>query len=329
MDTIVETAFEIGTARAAPGETSVGELNVAVGLDSRAVTSPICIVNGTRPGPVVLVEGGLHGIEIGTVEVCRLLKEKVDPAYMAGTLILAPQVNPWAFLASSRFTPHDSLDMNRVFPGAPGGSLTHQVARVVSRELLDRADVVIDCHSCNPPSLLFTIVGEEGDAKTRRQSIEIAKAFGYPVVLANTAYSGTLSGYCLEQGKPTITPEFMFSRRFDNTSIETGVTGVLNVLRHLDMLDGDAEPIKVEGGFDEVHAYRSIAATSGGFCFFEQECGAVVSRGDTLAVLRDYWGRETERIAAPQDGILIAFPLQGNQAAGSGDKIAYLAYRVD
>ena len=188
---------------------------------------------------------------------------------------------------------------------------------------------MIDCHSCNPPSLLFTIVGEEGDAKTRRQSIEIAKAFGYPVVLANTAYSGTLSGYCLEQGKPTITPEFMFSRRFDNTSIETGVTGVLNVLRHLDMLDGDAEPIKVEGGFDEVHAYRSIAATSGGFCFFEQECGAVVSRGDTLAVLRDYWGRETERIAAPQDGILIAFPLQGNQAAGSGDKIAYLAYRVD
>ncbi len=329
MDTNRKPAFEIGTARAAPGEISVGTLKVAVAMDARDVTIPICIVSGSRPGPVVLVEGGLHGIEIGTVEVCRLLKEKIVPADMAGTLVLAPQVNPWAFLASSRFTPHDSLDMNRVFPGASGGSLTHQVARVVTRELLDRADVVIDCHSCNPPSILFTIVGEEGDAETRRQSVEIAKAFGYPVVLANTAYSGTLSGHCLEEGKPTITPEFLFSRRFDRASIETGVTGVLNVLRHLKMLDTAMVPITVEGGFDEVLTYRSIAATNGGFCHFEQTCGAEVAKGDTLAVLRDYWGREIERIVAPQGGILIAYPLQGNQAAGSGDKIAYLAYRVD
>ncbi|WP_112324466.1 succinylglutamate desuccinylase/aspartoacylase family protein [Oceanibium sediminis] len=329
MEGAVKSAFEIGTARAAAGETSVGVLKVAVAMDAREVTIPVGIVHGARPGPVVLVEGGLHGIEIATVEICRLLKERIVPANLAGTLVLAPQVNPWAFLASSRFTPHDSLDMNRVFPGAEGGTLTHQVARVVTRELLNRADVVIDCHSCNPPSLHFTIVGEEGNAETQRRSVELAKAFGYPVVCANTAYSGTLSGYCLEQGKPTITPEFVFSRRFDRTSVETGVTGVLNVLKHLNMLDGAIEPLDVAGAFGDVLAYRSIGATNGGFCFLEQECGVSVKAGDTLAVLRDFWGRETERILAPQDGIVIAYPLQGNQAAGSGDKVAYLAYRMD
>ncbi len=36
--------------------------------------------------------------------------------------------------------------MNRVFPGTAGSTLSFQVARVVTRELLDPADFVIDCY---------------------------------------------------------------------------------------------------------------------------------------------------------------------------------------
>ena len=326
MHAALKTAFSLGTAHAVPGATAVGTLPVATGMDAREVTIPVCVINGSRPGPVVLVEGGLHGIEIATVEICRRLKDAIVPADLAGTLVLAPQVNPWAFLASSRFTPQDAQDMNRIFPGSPGGTLSHHVARVVTRELLDPADIVIDCHSCNPPSIHFTIVGEEGTPEVRQKSVELAQAFGYPVVLANTACAGTLSGYCLEQGKPTITPEFVFSRRFDKTSVATGVAGVRNALRRLGMLDGAPEPIDVPRPFEEVRTYRSIGASRGGFCFFEVEIGDSVRKGDAIAVLRDFWGAEMERILAPQDGVIIAFPLQGNQAAGSGDKVAYLAY---
>lgn len=38
------------------------------------------------------------------------------------------------------------------------------------------------------------------------------------------------------------------------------------------------------------------------------------------------WNKELETVRAPRDGIVIAYPLQGNQAAGTRDKIAYLAY---
>jgi predicted deacylase len=216
--------------------------------------------------------------------------------------------------------------MNRVFPGTSGSTLSYQVARVVTRELLDRADYVIDCHSCNPPSLHFTIVGEEGTPDVRAKSIEMAQAFGYPVVNANTAYVGTLSGYCLAQGKPTITPEFVFSRRLDPVSIETGVTGVMNVLKLLGMMPGNIEEVEVPGAFDEIMTYVSVGATRGGLCFFSRQCGDRVRKGDQLAVLRDFWGNEMESIVAPHDGIVIAYPLQGNQAAGTGDKIAYIAY---
>lgn len=325
MKDLMKEAFEVGTAKASPGESGIGTLRIATGMDARDVSIPIGIINGARPGPVLLIEGGLHGIEIATIEICRILKDSLDPRELAGTIILAPQLNPWAFLASSRFTPQDAQDMNRVFPGTAGSTLSFQVARTVTRELLDRADFVIDCHSCNPPSLHFTIVGEEGTEATRAKSVEMAKAFGYPVVLANTAYVGTLSGYCLDQGKPTITPEFVFSRRFDRLSIDTGVIGMMNVLKYLDMLGGAPERIDVPGGFSEVLTYRSLMAGAGGLCFFTQQCGDKVRKGQSVAELRDFWGNLIEEIVAPQDGVLIAYPLQGNQAAGTGDKVAYLA----
>lgn len=321
------TAIQIGSAFAAPGETGIGELVVAYGMDARPVNIPVAIVNGSRPGPVLLIEGGLHGIEIVTLEICRrLAKEVLNPAELSGTVILAPQLNPWAYLASSRFTPQDSQDMNRVFPGTGGSTLSYQVARVVTRELLDRADYVIDCHSCNPPSLHFTILGEEGTPVVKEASLAMAKAFGYPIVNANTAYVGTLSAYTLSQGKPTITPEFVFSRRLDPTSIATGVTGMLNVMRHLGMLTGEVEQVDVPGAFPEVLTYISLGATRGGICYLQHHCGDRVKRGDVVAILRDFWGNEMERITAPHDGVIIAYPLQGNQAAASGDKIAYLAY---
>ncbi len=319
--------FHVGTARAAQGTVETGVLPIAIGMDAREVTIPVAVAHGIEPGPVLLVEGGLHGIEIATIEICRkLIQEKLIPSRLKGTVIVAPQLNPWAYMSSIRFTPQDCQDMNRVFPGTGGSTLSYQVARVVTRELLDRADYVIDCHSCNPPSLHFTIVGEEGTPDVRAKSIEMAQAFGYPVVNANTAYVGTLSGYCLAQGKPTITPEFVFSRRLDPVSIETGVTGVMNVLKRLGMMPGNIEEVEVPGAFNEIMTYVSVGATRGGLCFFSRQCGDRVRKGDQLAVLRDFWGNEMESIVAPHDGIVIAYPLQGNQAAGTGDKIAYIAY---
>jgi hypothetical protein len=40
---------------------------------------------------------------------------------------------------------------------------------------------------------------------------------------------------------------------------------------------------------------------------------------------RDVWGAEVEQILAPSDGVLIGYPLPGNQAVGTGDRVAYFA----
>lgn len=308
------------------GQTQVGKLEIASQSDGTSVFIPLTVIAGRHPGPMLLVVGGVHGIEIVTVEIARQVRERIDPDALRGNIVLAPLLNPFAYMASSRFTPLDAMDMNRVFPGTAGSTLTYQMARVVSTQLIKRADYVIDCHSCNPPSLHFTILGQEGTPKVREQSLELARAFGYPIVHAATNYTGTLSGYCLEEGKPCITPEFVFSRRLDRTSIETGTIGLLNVLRHLKMSTGQPEPFQVPGAFTQELHYRSLAATKGGLVYFEKEVGERVAAGEAVATVRDLWGNQVETIQSPVDGILIAYPLAGNQAAGTGDKVAYVAF---
>src|SRR3712207_1520941 len=94
--------YAVGAARAAPGKVAFGELPIAVGMDAREVTIPIAVVHGATPGPTLLIEGGLHGIEIATIEICRkLIQDHLDPKRLRGTAVVAPQLNPWAFLASS------------------------------------------------------------------------------------------------------------------------------------------------------------------------------------------------------------------------------------
>ncbi|CAH1687458.1 conserved hypothetical protein [Hyphomicrobiales bacterium] len=319
--------YRLGTIECATGEAKTGELTIAHAMDGRRVTIPIAVVGGSRPGPTLLVAGGLHGIEIVTIEILRiLLRETLDPAAVAGTVVLAPQLNPWAFHASHRLTPHDAQDMNRVFPGKTGSTLTGHAAQTITRELLDRADYLIDCHSCNPPSLHFTIVSEDGDPDVAQRSIAMARAFGYPVIFASSDHAGTARGYFVSCGKPAITPEFVFSRRMDPVSVTTGVVGVQNVMKSLSMLDGAIETISVAGHFAEALDYRVLSAKQGGICRLLKTCGDRVKAGEALVSLHGIWGDEIETITAPVDGLLLAYPLQGNQAAASGDKVAYLAY---
>lgn len=318
------TIMEILNAK--QGEINTGSLTVAYQNDGSPVAIPVTVIRGNTEGPVLLVAGGIHGIEIVTVEIVRKLREAIEPDKLKGTVIMAPVVNPYAFWASTRYTPVDAMDMNRVFPGTKGTTLTYYLARAISEKLISPAEYVIDCHSCNPPSLHFTIIGEEGTAEIKETSLKMARAFGYPIVHAATNYSGTISGYCMEQGKPCFTPEFVFSRRLDKVSIETGVTGIKNVMKHLGMLDGEIEEVVVPGAFSEELKYHSLHATKGGLVYFEKEVGQRVKSGERIATIRDLWGNETEAILSRVDGIVIAYPLAANQAAGTGDKIAYIAY---
>ena len=100
------------------------------------------LVGSGRPGPVVLVLGGVHGDEPGGWRAADELVEVMRPD--AGALLVVPRANKGAIIAGERSAPGLG-DLNRSYPGDPEGSpMARLAAEVVS--LVDEfaVDAVID-----------------------------------------------------------------------------------------------------------------------------------------------------------------------------------------
>ena len=72
------------------------------------------IFDSKEPGPVVLLEAGVHGDEVAGVYALEEILPKIK--VYSGKLIILPRMNPPALQISRRYF---NMDMNRIFPGLP------------------------------------------------------------------------------------------------------------------------------------------------------------------------------------------------------------------
>lgn len=73
------------------------------------MTAAIGSIRGARPGPTLILIGGLHGNEPAGVEACRRALSRLDPAALAGDVV-ALRGNPPALAANRRYL---ARDLNR------------------------------------------------------------------------------------------------------------------------------------------------------------------------------------------------------------------------
>ncbi|QZA87646.1 succinylglutamate desuccinylase/aspartoacylase family protein [Salinarchaeum sp. IM2453] len=213
------------------------------------VTTTIHTYIGDTTGPTVYVQAGQHGREINGVDVLRRLHHQLTSKSLRGTVVAVPLANPLTFDHQSYIVP-EPLDrinpnMNRVWPGDERGGI-HQRMAAALWDHIESADAVVDLHT-GSPSTAPHVVYTAGDS----QSKELAKAFGTDLLLAEPVpddgddewkYRGfdrKLRIAALDAGIPAITPELGVSRQLVNATVELGVSGVTNILRHLDLLSDD------------------------------------------------------------------------------------------
>ncbi|MED4018527.1 succinylglutamate desuccinylase/aspartoacylase family protein [Sutcliffiella cohnii] len=308
------------------GEVQKARILVASLPDGTETFIPLLVGDGIEEGPTLLLTALIHGVEIGGYDVIkRLMLEEVNFQQLKGRIIAVPIVNPFALNVANRYTPQDSADLNRVFPGHPNGTISQRIANVLAERLVSEADFIIDYHSCNPPSEVFTIVLSEGEKKVQELSWGMAEAFGAITVAPTQDVPGTFSGYLASIGKPSITPELVFSRRFDQGSSDAGVIGTLNVMKYLGMINGEIQPRPHAQKYKGKYLYTACFANTGGFVYFNKKVGATFEKNEVFATVQDPWGEVIDEMRSPVSGMLIATPMAGNQAVATGDKVAYFA----
>lgn len=326
--------LSVGDVTVNPGEMAFGRLVPGKMAWSQELSIPLIVVNGAQDGPRLWLSAVIHGPEAtGTEVIRRVLREELDPKQLRGSIIAVPVANPLSFQAATYDTPDDGYNLNRVFPGSPNGSITQRMAHVIY-EQVKRCDFIVDLHANAVPAMQFAIVAHATDQSVVDRSFEIGRKFGITTRLMKVSEeadwasmrSGTLLEVAARDGIPGIIAELLYWYRIDPGSVQVGRRGVLNVMKALDMIDGDveAQPIQVIEG-DLSGAEQTC--NEGGLVFFTKNVGDEVREGETVAIIRDPYGDILEEVKAPVTGWVTAYPLRKNQLAMSGDTVTFFVYR--
>lgn len=281
-----------------PGETRDIKLKITERRSGTPVRIPLQVRRALEPGPVVFVTGALHGDEINGTGAIQQMLVDTDFKILRGAIVLIPVLNILGFERHSRYLP-DRRDLNRSFPGTSGGSLASRMAARIFDEIVGRCDIGIDLHTASVRRTNYpNIRGDLTNPMIRR----LAMAFGCEVILDGAGPEGALRQEATKSGCPTLVMEGGEVSKVEPGIVQSAVRGVHNILRELEMMDGELESPRYQL---VVQQSRWIRASRGGFMHFHVAPGDLVEKDQPIASNFDLLGNLQETVVCPYDAVVI------------------------
>ncbi len=262
------------------------------------VSTPVLVVNGTRPGPTLCLTAAIHGDELNGIEMVRRVLHDIDPQKLSGAMIGVPIVNVQSFRRGSRYLP-DRRDLNRYFPGNPNGSAAARIAYALFTDIISHCDALVDLHTgsferTNLPQIRADLRNPD--------VVTLTLGFGSMVVLHNEPVAGTLRHAATLAGIPAVTVEAGGPSQLELAEVKHGVKGIKILLTTLGMVKkrrlwGDPEPVY----------YRSswVRADNGGILLANVSLGSTVKKGDLLGTITDPMNNARTELRSPYAGRII------------------------
>ncbi len=303
-----------------PGEEKLIKMFIDRLPTGTEISIPIYVFNGTEPGPVVLIQGGLHGDELNSTELIKRMLVDDHFEIKRGAAIVIPLLNVFGFIHFSRDV--HGKDVNRKFPGTKSGSLASRMAYMIMDEIVTEIDFAIDCHTggaqrANYPQIRYTADSADG--------YQLAKLFNAPFMFDSALISGSFREATHQQNIPIIVYEAGESMRLDDHAINIGINGILNVLKYHDMIDELPVPRKKIKESIRIHKRKWIRAEASGIFVPTVVCGARVKKGQLIANISDTYGEFNLPLFAPFTGFVIG--LNNFPVVNLGDALFHLGRR--
>lgn len=314
-------AFVLGGTSVAPGSRATIDIPLSRLHDHTQMSLTVQVVRGSRPGPVLFLTAAVHGDEINGVEIIRRLLKLSALKRLRGTVVAVPVVNVYGFISQTRYLP-DRRDLNRSFPGSPGGSLAGQLANTFLSEVITHCTHGIDLHTgAIHRENLPQVRGDLSNGTVR----EMATAFGVPVILNAALREGSLRKAGIDAGIPVLVYEGGTALRFDESAIRAGVKGVARVMQSLGMIR--QRPSKSPSSSAIARKSTWIRSPAGGILRQQAALGTSVEVGQLIGIVGDPYGEREVAIHAPEPGIIIG--ASNLPVVNQGDGLFNLALVTD
>ena len=311
--------------RAGAGSKAHGYLKVAEHLDGSPEKLPFILANGKADGLCLWITGCEHGDETLAAATIIMFMSGLDPKKLKGTVVALPVLDSTAFNVKRRFSPIDSIDFSRAYPGFKNGWLAQQVTYRISELMSENADYVINVHNGIPGILdvsPYCVATYEKKEQWLSGLKDFTESFLFDKIIHWIGKStergertSTMMSTLMKKGIPNFVPEVGPDTK---GGIRTGVRGFENSLRFLKMLPGPAKKLKKYHSFPDV---LHVFPTRGGVFTSYVELDDEVKAGQKIASIRSFTGEVTEELISPADGVVVV--VWTNPVIGSGDFAAF------
>lgn len=276
------------------GGHAILEMEVAKLHTRNSLRIPVIVERAKLDGPVLLLMGGVHGDETNGVAILRDIIRKKINIPKRGTIICIPVFNVFGYLNQSREFP-DGRDLNRMFPGSATGSLASQFAYKFTTEIAPLVDYVLDFHTGGAGRNNFPNVRCD---LQQEKSLELARVFGAPFIVNSKYIPKSLRETINKMGKSILLFEGGKSLELDQSVINCGVDGALNVMKFLEMQEGE---INIETNPVVIKQSKWLRAPYSGIFQSHIKNGSKVKKKTVLGVISDPFGEFEKKVIAPFD----------------------------
>jgi len=278
---------------------------------------PVGIVRGVNDGPTVCVVAGEHPCEYPGIDAAIRIFKEITPEKLRGTLIVVPVVNVVGFdRATPYICPLDNLNMAFQYPGERVGTFS-KVSAYYLEMLVHQSNYFITLHGGEATELLipYGIYFRTGVEKVDRESKAMMEVFDieYNEERGAQGYSSGQVSISLESGAlfieapkagiPAMVAEVGSGwGACDESDVAAHVRGVMNVLKHLGMIDGrPVVQFPKKKVFNDVSELR---VTRGGLFYSPLKLKDTVKQGQAIGYVKNLLGETIETITSPTDGFV-------------------------
>jgi len=262
--------------------------------------------NAGKESKRVCIVTGTHGDELEGQYVCARLAKILNDGKqkLTGIVDIYPALNPLGIDTVTRGFPLFDLDMNRIFPGSPSGSLAEVAAYDVIRDI-EGADMCIDIHASN--IFLREIPQVRVSEQNEEALLPWAVMLNVDLVWIHasaTVLESTLAHSLNMRDVKTLVVEMGVGMRITESYCTQFVDGILNLLRELGMWKGTPGQTR-EPLISKDHNVGFLNSDAAGIFLPRAAHGSHVSAGECIGIVIDpLTGVVVEETLAPCDGLL-------------------------
>jgi predicted deacylase len=258
-------------------------------------------ISGMKPGPTLLVTGGVDGDEYAGMEAARRIAERYASGDFSGRLIVIPIVNGDGFRGESSHNPTDHKFPKYLFPGSAFGSASERLVHWLVSRHVNRADAWMDLHGgaitegLNP----FLWCYETGISDIDERARGFLSASGAELALMERVSHGTKAERLARQGCVYVIAESGERGTVLEADVARHVRWIEAMMRTFGMLPGEnpvAEPPRL------LRSFTLVTAPMNGIWKPRMNPASATEVGEALGTFTRLDGTGAETLPSPVTG---------------------------